>query len=86
MIDASNGGHIWASRFDRYLTDIFAVQDELTQEIGDGKIKPRFHLAVGIFGKTDGAGLGNSLQPRGDIDAVAHQVAVVFLDHISQMD
>jgi TolB-like protein/Flp pilus assembly protein TadD len=33
LIDASNGGHLWASRFDRDLTDIFAVQDELTQEI-----------------------------------------------------
>ncbi|RUM10172.1 adenylate/guanylate cyclase domain-containing protein [Rhizobium fabae] len=33
LIDANNGGHIWASRFDRDLTDIFAVQDELTQEI-----------------------------------------------------
>ncbi len=33
LIDSSNGGHIWASRFDRDLTDIFAVQDELTQEI-----------------------------------------------------
>ena len=33
LIDANNGGHIWASRFDRELTDIFAVQDELTQEI-----------------------------------------------------
>ena len=33
LIDASNGGHVWASRFDRDLTDIFAVQDELTQEI-----------------------------------------------------
>ena len=33
LIDSSNGGHVWASRFDRELTDIFAVQDELTQEI-----------------------------------------------------
>ncbi len=33
LIDASSGGHVWASRFDRDLTDIFAVQDELTQEI-----------------------------------------------------
>ncbi|MGF6227649.1 adenylate cyclase [Inquilinus ginsengisoli] len=33
LIDASHGGHVWASRFDRDLTDIFAVQDELTQEI-----------------------------------------------------
>ncbi|GLS23858.1 guanylyl cyclase [Labrys miyagiensis] len=33
LIDASSGGHVWASRFDRDLSDIFAVQDELTQEI-----------------------------------------------------
>ncbi len=33
LIDAASGVHIWADRFDRDLTDIFAVQDELTQEI-----------------------------------------------------
>ena len=33
LIDAESGAHIWADRFDRDLTDIFAVQDELTQEI-----------------------------------------------------
>ena len=33
LIDAADGAHIWADRFDRDLTDIFAVQDELTQEI-----------------------------------------------------
>lgn len=33
LIDAETGGHAWADRFDRDLTDIFAVQDELTQNI-----------------------------------------------------
>src|SRR5208282_5485813 len=33
LIDATSGAHIWADRFDRDLTDIFAVQDELTLEI-----------------------------------------------------
>jgi len=33
LIDATNGAHVWADRFDRDLTDIFAVQDELTREI-----------------------------------------------------
>jgi adenylate cyclase len=33
LIDAASGAHIWAERFDRDLTDIFAVQDELTREI-----------------------------------------------------
>jgi adenylate cyclase len=33
LIDVATGAHIWADRFDRDLTDIFAVQDELTQKI-----------------------------------------------------
>jgi adenylate cyclase len=33
LIDAASGAHVWADRFDRDLTDIFVVQDELTQEI-----------------------------------------------------
>ncbi len=33
LIDADTGGHIWAERYDRDLTDIFAVQDEVTREI-----------------------------------------------------
>ncbi|MFN0115065.1 MAG: adenylate/guanylate cyclase domain-containing protein [Paracoccaceae bacterium] len=33
LIDARNGAHLWADRFDRDLTDIFEVQDEVTQRI-----------------------------------------------------
>jgi len=33
LIDSSSGGHVWANRFDRELTDIFVVQDEITREI-----------------------------------------------------
>jgi adenylate cyclase len=33
LIDADTGGHLWAERYDRDLTDIFAVQDDLTQRI-----------------------------------------------------
>ncbi len=33
LIDAASGGHIWAERYDRDLTDIFAVQDEVTRHI-----------------------------------------------------
>src|SRR3546814_487333 len=33
LIDGQTGGHLWAERYDRELTDIFAVQDEVTQEI-----------------------------------------------------
>jgi adenylate cyclase len=33
LIDATTGGHLWAERFDRDLTDIFAVQDDVTSQI-----------------------------------------------------
>jgi adenylate cyclase len=33
LIDALDGHHLWAKRYDRNLDDIFAVQDELTKEI-----------------------------------------------------
>ncbi len=33
LIDASTGNHLWAERYDRDLTDIFAVQDEVTRNI-----------------------------------------------------
>jgi adenylate cyclase len=33
FIDAESGHHLWANRFDRKLEDIFAVQDEITEEI-----------------------------------------------------
>jgi adenylate cyclase len=33
LMDASTGGHVWAERFDRDLTDIFAVQDDVTTKI-----------------------------------------------------
>ena len=33
LIEATSGGHLWAERFDRDLTDIFAVQDDVTSRI-----------------------------------------------------
>ncbi|HVM98568.1 MAG TPA: TIR domain-containing protein [Caulobacteraceae bacterium] len=33
LIDGESGGHVWAERYDRDLTDIFALQDEISQAI-----------------------------------------------------
>src|SRR5205823_5539406 len=33
LINGKDGGHVWAGRFDRDLTDIFAIQDEITRAI-----------------------------------------------------
>ena len=40
LIDAKSGMHLWAERYDRDLTDIFAVQDDVTTSIVDAlKVK-----------------------------------------------
>jgi adenylate cyclase len=33
LIDALNGSHLWAERYDRNLSDIFSLQDEITKQI-----------------------------------------------------
>ena len=33
LIDSLSGGHVWAERFDRKIEDVFALQDEVTQQI-----------------------------------------------------
>ena len=50
LIDGATGGHIWADRFDRDLTDIFAIQDEITQTIVEQlkiKLLPKEKKAIG---------------------------------------
>ena len=39
LIDALSGAHVWAERYDRDLSDIFAVQDEITASVA-GVIEP----------------------------------------------
>ena len=45
-------------------------------EVADREIEPPLDLAIGVLRQTDRAGLGDAFDPRGDIDAVAHQIAV----------
>src|SRR5438874_7296721 len=42
LIDSTNGNHLWADRFDRELTDIFAIQDEITHAIVE-QLKVKLH-------------------------------------------
>ena len=55
-------------------------------QIAHGEIEPRLDLPIGLLGKTDGARLGDAFQSCGDVDAVAHQVAVALLDNIAKMN
>jgi adenylate cyclase len=46
LIDASTGTHLWAERYDRELADIFAVQDEITEQVA-GAIEPELLKSEG---------------------------------------
>ncbi|HMJ07152.1 MAG TPA: adenylate/guanylate cyclase domain-containing protein [Chthoniobacterales bacterium] len=50
LIECANGTHIWAERFDRDLTDIFAIQDEITHAIVEQlkvKLLPQEKQSIG---------------------------------------
>lgn len=42
--DVATGSHIWAERYDRHLTDVFAVQDDITTSIV-AAIEPQIYAA-----------------------------------------
>ena len=44
LIDATTGHHVWAESYDRDLTDIFELQDEMTQTIA-GAVEPELSAA-----------------------------------------
>jgi adenylate cyclase len=49
LIDGATGDHVWAERFDRDLTDIFAIQDEISKAIVDAlrvKLLPEEKKAI----------------------------------------
>ena len=49
LIDGAKGDHVWADRYDRDLTDIFAIQDEISKAIVDAlrlKLLPREKTAI----------------------------------------
>jgi adenylate cyclase len=47
LIDAATSNHIWADRYDGDLTDIFALQDEITEKVV-AAIEPKLLEAEGI--------------------------------------
>ena len=55
LIDGSTGDHLWAERYDRDLTDIFAIQDEISKAIVDAlkvKLLPEEKKAIEQRGTT----------------------------------
>jgi adenylate cyclase len=46
LIDSVTGHHVWAEHYDRQLADIFAMQDEITDQVV-GAIQPQLYAAEG---------------------------------------
>ncbi len=56
LIDGGTGEHVWAERYDRDLTDIFAIQDEISKAIVDAlklKLLPTEKHAIEQRGTTN---------------------------------
>jgi adenylate cyclase len=47
LIDAETGKHIWAEKYDRQLEDVFAVQDEITENVV-ATIEPHLYAEEGL--------------------------------------
>ena len=56
LINTASGAHIWADRYDRDMTDIFAVQDEVTLEIVNAlkvRLSPAEKANIASIGTTN---------------------------------
>lgn len=62
LVEGKGGGHLWADRYDRDLTDIFAIQDEITHTIVD-------HLKVKLLPEEKKV-IGRA--PTGNFEAYAY--------------
>ena len=65
LIDAATGNHIWADRYDGELTDVFALQDEITKKVV-AAIEPKLLEAEGVRSQ------GRSPEHLGAWDMVIH--------------
>jgi TolB-like protein/Tfp pilus assembly protein PilF len=69
LINASDGSHLWSERYDRDLTDVFAVQDEIASSIATAlkvRLTPR------------------SIAPRGTANVAAYQAYLKARYHWSR--
>jgi tetratricopeptide (TPR) repeat protein len=74
LIDANSGAHLWAQNYDRQLTDIFELQDDITQSV-TAAIEPQLMAAEGL-----------RTQKRSPEDLSAWQLVMRGLTHLGRMN
>lgn len=76
LIEASRGNHLWSERYDRDLSDIFAIQDEVTAAI-----------AGRVAGQLQIAGIENARHHTGNLIAYDHYLkGLEHWDHAGAED
>jgi len=74
LIDANSGAHLWAQNYDRQLTDIFELQDDITQRV-TAAIEPQLMVAEGL-----------RTQKRSPEDLNAWQLVMRGLTYLGRMN
>jgi adenylate cyclase len=72
LVDPSSGAHVWAQRYDSNLSDVFAIQDELTTAI-----------AAAVAGHVQVAGIGKVRRMRTD-NMAAYDLFLRGLEHFNR--
>jgi adenylate cyclase len=94
LIEGAGDSHVWAERYDRDLTDIFAVQDEISQAIVAAlklKLLPEEKAAIARRGATSADAYDLFLMARqlwigGAGDVAAHQTMVRLCERAIEID
>jgi adenylate cyclase len=95
LIDGSTGGHVWADRYDRDLTDIFAIQDEISKAIVEAlkvKLLPEEKKAIENRGTANADAYNLFLMARqywidGDFGESGRERRVIRIcDRVTQID
>jgi TolB-like protein len=76
LADAASGSQVWSTRFDRDLTDIFAIQDEIAHEVADA-------LRLTMFARTTLAELEGKTANLEALDLALRGRATLFSERPS---
>jgi adenylate cyclase len=92
LVEAESGNHIWAKRYDRSLTDVFAVQDEISDAvataIGPAVADAEMHRAMRLPTASLGAWelYQQGMWHLGKMDAAANDAARGFFERAIERD
>jgi adenylate cyclase len=94
LIDGAAGDHLWAERWDRDLTDIFALQDEISQAIVAAlklKLLPAEKKAIETRGTENVEAynlvlMARNLGSEGNFNVQTHETIVRLAEHAIALD